>query len=144
MTLDEIFDVWRDDANIDPSELGNAAIALAKLHQKYYRLLSHERLLHKKLEADMKRLKLDKMEFYQDGPTEEHIAKGWKLPAKGRILRSDISSYIDGDSDIIAFQLKIAYQAEKVELLTDIIKTISNRGFHIKSAIDWARFQVGS
>jgi hypothetical protein len=143
MTLEEIFDIWQEDSIVDQTELGNAALALAKLHHKYYRMLSQERLLAKKLEAETKQLKLEKAEFYQDGPTEDQIEKGWKLPPKGRILRSDVSSYIDGDSDIIAANLKLAYQQEKVELLIDIIKTLSNRGFHIKSAIDWERFKVG-
>lgn len=144
MTLDEIFELWGEDTQIDRTELGNAALELAKLHHKYYRIFSQERLLHKKLEADMKQLKLDKLEFYVDGPTEEHIEKGWKLPPKGRILKSDAGQYVDADSDIIALNLKLAYQQEKLELLADIIKTISNRGFHIKSAIEWERFKVGA
>jgi hypothetical protein len=144
MTLDEIFDLWSDDTQIDRTELGNAALELAKLHHKYYRIFSQERLTYKKLEADMKQLKLDKYEFYVDGPTEDHIAKGWKLPPKGRILKSDANQYVDADSDIIAHNLKLAYQQEKLELLADIIKTINNRGFHIKSAIEWERFKVGA
>jgi hypothetical protein len=144
MKLDEILELWGDDVSIDRSELGNAALALAKLHHKYYSILSHERLLMRKLESEMKELKLAKFEFFSDGPTQEQIDKGWKLPAKGRILRSDISNYVDADSDIIALTLKLAYQNEKLEVLTDIIKTVSNRGFHIKSAIDWERFKVGS
>jgi len=144
MTLDEIFELWGEDTQIDRTELGNAALELAKLHHKYYRIFSQERLIHKKLEADMKQLKLDKLEFYVDGPTEEQIEKGWKLPPKGRILKSDAGQYVDADSDVIALNLKLAYQQEKLELLADIIKTISNRGFHIKSAIDWERFKVGA
>jgi len=143
MKLEEIFEIWEEDAKVDINELGNAALDLAKLHQKYYRFLSHERLLLKKMEGEIKTLKLEKQEFYADGPTQEQLDKGWQLPAKGRILRSDIAIYLDSDSDIIAANLKIAYQREKVELLTDIIKTISNRGFHIKSAIDWERFKTG-
>lgn len=144
MTLDEIFEEWSGDTQIDHTELGNAALSLAKLHHKYYQILSRERLLAKKLEAELKQLKLEKTEFYQDGPTQEQIDKGWKLPAKGRILRSDVGNYIDSDGDVVAAQLKLAYQNEKVDLLQDIIKTISNRGFHIKSAIDWERFKVGA
>ena len=144
MTLDEIFEEWSGDTQIDQTELGNAALGLAKMHHKYYQMLSRERLLGKKLEAELKQLKLEKMEFYQDGPTQEQIDKGWKLPAKGRILRSDVGNYTDSDSDVVAAQLKLAYQNEKIDLLQDIIKTISNRGFHIKSAIEWERFKVGA
>jgi len=39
--------------------------------------------------------------------------------------------------------LKISVQQEKVDTLEAIIKAITNRGFLIKSAIDWERFKVG-
>lgn len=144
MTLDEIFKLWETDSTVNPSELGNAALDLAKLHHKYYSVFSRERLLLKKLDAEMKRLKLDKQEFYVDGPTEEQMALGWRLPPKGRILKSDVSNYLDADNDIIKMNLKIAYQQEKIAALESIIKMIHNRGFHIKSAIDFERFKVGA
>ena len=143
MTLEEIFELWKDDVEIDRAELGQSALDLAKLHHKYYQIFSKERLLLVKLRAELKQLKLEKQEFYVDGPTEEHIERGWKLPAKGRILRSDASNYVDSDSDVIQFTLKVAYQEEKVELLESIIKTVGNRGFQIKSAIEWEKFKVG-
>lgn len=144
MTLDEIFEEWDKDSTVDPTELGNAALDLAKMHHKYYRMFSRERLLLKKLESDLKILKREKSEFYVDGPTQEQIEMGWELPPKGRIrVKSDVPVYIDSDNDIIAMNLKIAYQQEKVELLESIIKLISNRGFQIKSAIEWEKFKVG-
>ena len=88
-------------------------------------------------------MKLDKNEFYGDGPNQDHIEKGWKLPPKGRILKSDLPNYIEADKDIIELNLKIAYQNEKVELLISILKTITNMGFHIKSAIDYQKLTSG-
>lgn len=144
MTLDEIFEEWDKDSTVDPTELGNAALDLAKLHHKYYRMFSRERLLLKKLESDLKVLKREKSEFYVDGPTQEQIEMGWVLPPKGKIrVKSDVPVYVDSDNDIIAMNLKIAYQQEKVDLLESIIKLISNRGFQIKSAIEWEKFKVG-
>lgn len=143
MTLNEIFEMWEKDSTTNPSELGNAALNLAKLHHKYYSVFSRERLILKKLESEMKTLKLEKQEFYIDGPTEDQIEKGWKLPPKGRILKSDVSNYIEADHDIIQLNLKIAYQQEKVGALESIIRMIRDRGFHIKSAIDFEKFKVG-
>jgi len=40
--------------------------------------------------------------------------------------------------------LKIGMQEEKVNYLENIIKMISNRGFQIKSIIDWERFRTGA
>ena len=143
MTLEEIFEEWSKDSKLDKAEIGNAALGIAKLHNKYYQMLSRERLTLKKLESEFKELKLEKYEFYTDGPTQEQIEKGWKLPAKGKILKTQISEYLDADSDIIKMNLKISYQSEKVETLNSILKTISTMGFHIKSYIDWERFKVG-
>lgn len=143
MTLDEIFDLWKDDCDVDTANLGGAALDIAKLHHKYYKVFSKERLLYRKLEAEYKELKREKLEFYIDGPTQEQIEKGWKLPAKGRILKADVNHYLDSDKDIININLKMAYQMEKLELLESIIKTVSNRGFQIRAAIDWAKFQTG-
>ena len=92
----------------------------------------------------MKVLKLEKYEFYTDGPTSEQIEKGWKLPARGKIIRSDANNYVEADSDIIALNLKLAYQMEKLNLLESIIKTIGNQSFNIKSAIEWEKFKVGA
>lgn len=143
MTLNEVFEMWEKDSTINPSELGNAALDLAKLHHKYYSVFARERLMLRKLESEMKSLKLSKQEFYVDGPTEDQIELGWKLPAKGRILKSDVSTYMDADNDIIQLNLKIAYQQEKIDALESIIRMIRDRGFHIKSAIDFERFKVG-
>ena len=144
MTLEEIFELWEKDSVVDRVELGNAALRLAKLHHKYYQIFSKERLMYKKLESDMKVLKLEKYEFYTDGPTSEQIEKGWKLPARGKIIRSDATNYVEADSDIIALNLKLAYQMEKLNLLESIIKTIGNQSFNIKSAIEWEKFKVGA
>jgi len=54
-----------------------------------------------------------------------------------------VNHYLDSDKDIININLKMAYQMEKLELLESIIKTVSNRGFQIRAAIDWAKFQTG-
>ena len=91
----------------------------------------------------MKRLKLDKYEFFSQGPNEETQAKSWKLPAKGLILKADIPMYMDADEEIIKLSLKIGIQQEKIELLESIIKTLMNRSYSIKAAIDWQKFING-
>jgi hypothetical protein len=144
MKLNEILQEWQKDSHLDDINLDNAALSIAMLHHKYFNILSRERLLLRKKENDFKTLKLEKYEFLTDGPTQEQIDKGWKLPAKGKILRSDVNMYIDGDSDIIRANLDFAYQQEKIDLLESIIKTIGNLGFHVKSAIDFRRMQSGS
>ena len=144
MTIDEILENWNVDSKIDKTELGDAALDIPKLHHKYYQIYVKEKMLLRKQESELKQLKLDKYEFLTQGPNEETKDKGWKLPPKGMILKGDIPMYLEGDQDIINLSLKIGYQQEKLELLDSIIKSVMNRGFLIKSAIDWQKFTMGS
>jgi hypothetical protein len=144
MKLEEIHAVWKEDSHIDSTEIGEEAMKIAKLHHKYYQMLTHERFVLKGQESDMKKLKLAKYEFFTQGHNEETKEKGWEMPAKGIILKTDIPMYMDGDPDIIKLSLKIGLQQEKVELLESIIKTIMNRGYNLKVFIEWQRFINGS
>lgn len=143
MNIDDILNLWQEDVKIDRTELGDEALNIPKLHHKYYEIYVKERLILRKYEAELKQLKLDKYEFLTQGPNEETKDKGWRLPAKGMILKGDIPMYLEADQDIINLSLKIGLQQEKIELLDSIIKSIMNRNFVIKNAIDWNRFTMG-
>ncbi len=143
MNIEEIMELWNIDTNIDKTELGDESLKIPKLHSKYFNILTRERLVLRKYIEDMKKLKLDKYEFFTQGPNEDTKDKGWRLPPKGMILKGDIPMYMDADQDVIDLTLKIGLQQEKVDLLESIIKTIINRNFVIKNAIEWNRFTMG-
>ena len=144
MKLDDIIGLWQEDSVINNSELGEEAIKISKLHSKYYQIFIHEKLLLRKYESQLKELRLEKSEFYMFGPsTQEQIDKGWKLPAAGKVLKTDLPNYIDADKDIIEMTLKIGLQKEKVDFLDSIIKSLTGRGFNIKAAIDYEKFKMG-
>ena len=143
MKISDIDAMWEIDCVIDPTELGVESLKIPRLHFKYQKIYSPERLFLQRLETELKTLRLQKKEFYMDGPTQETHDAGWKLPPKGRILRVDVQEYIDADQDIIALSLRIGQQREKVDKLESIIKSFSNRGFHIRAAIDDMKFKNG-
>jgi hypothetical protein len=143
MGVDEILEQWEHDAKIDQTEISSEAIKIPKLHHKYYSIFLVERLKLKKMEADHKKLKLDKYEFYSQGHNEMTRKMGWTLPAKGMILKGDIPMYMDADRELTDSTLSIEYQREKVDLLDAIIKTLNNRGYLLKTALDFQRFTMG-
>ena len=144
MKLEAIFELWEKDSDIDMTELAHESIKIPKLHHKYYQIYLSQKIILKKYEAEMKVLKLAKYEFYTQGPSKETHEKGWELPARGMILKQEMPMYIEGDKDLIDLSLKIGIQQEKVELLESIIKSLTNRGFQIKSAIEWNKFTMGA
>lgn len=142
MHLDHILDHWREDSQIDPSELSSALLAIPQLHNKYYKLYLDEKLKQRQLERQLERLKLDKYEFYTQGPsTDEHDK--WELPAIGRVIKSEASTYVSADRDVSELALRVGAQSDKVGFLESIIKHIRDRGFIIKSMIDYEKFKAG-
>lgn len=143
MNLEELMASWKEDSRIDYTNLTNEALRNYELHSKYYDLYVQERARYFKYESELKKLKLDKYEFYTQGPTEETRNLGWRLPAAGRILKTEAQQYIEADDDVIKQQLRVNMQKEKCDYLESIIKTLGGRSFHIKTILEIEKFKAG-
>lgn len=143
MKTDEILSLWKEDSIIDRTELGDEAIRIARLLQKYYEIMINEKKILLKYDNDLKTLKLEKFEFYTQGHNEETIKKGWELPSKGAIIKSEVPLYMDADKDLVDLSLKIGIQKEKVDMLEFILKSLNNRSFNIRAAIDDMKLKLG-
>ena len=144
MKLDDIQTLWGEDVNIVDDMLDEEALKIPRLHQKYYKIYSTEKLLLAKIKADLKTLQAMKWEYYAGELAEEDLnEQGWE-PFPKRVLKADVPRYIEADKDIIQTTLKIAQQQEKVDFCADIIKSLRDRGFLIKNAIEWRKFTNGA
>ena len=143
MNIDDILAEWSKDSNVNINELGQESINIPKLHNKYYRMLSNERLLLLKHQSDYKKLELDKYEYYSGNLDEESLKeKGWK-PWPKLILKGDLDRYIEADKDVISLSLKIGLQKEKVTMLESILHTLSNRQYQIRNTLEFMKIQNG-
>ena len=144
MKLEEIQDLWDTDSQIDRTELGDESLRIVKLHAKYFKIFSQERLLLRKMEADLKELYRDKYEWYNGNISQELLKeRGWE-PNPLKILRTDVAMYIGADEGMRTASLRVDLQNEKVLFLESIIKSLSTLGYNIKNAIEWSRFQNGA
>lgn len=144
MKIEEIYEMWAKDCDIDSTNLSSESANIPKLHNKYFRIYMEEGMKLRKMRGDYKKLKLLKEQYYRGELDASELKEyGWK-PQPLKILRQDIPIHIDADDDIIDVSLKIGMQEEKVNYLEAIIKMINNRGFQIKSIIDWERFRTGA
>lgn len=143
MKLDDIMEAWEHDAQIDNTELARESLKIPLLHHKYFKMMTQESMLLKKLEYDYKVLHKLKYEYFMGTLDQETLKeRGWE-PNQLRILKQDLSLYIDSDEDVQTCNKKIDMQREKINFLESVIKNLNNRGFLIKNAIDWHKFQAG-
>jgi hypothetical protein len=143
MKLEEIQTMWERDSQIDRTELGEESLRIPQLHSKYLKVFSQERLVLRKMEGDYKRLFRDKFEWYAGTISQELLNEyNWE-PNPLKILRTDIPMHLEADAELNNADLRIEMQKEKVEVVEAIIKSLTTRGYNIKSAIEWEKFKMG-
>ena len=144
MLLEEILVEWENDSKVDETKLGHAQAEVDRLHAKYLRLLTEANGMVTLLEGDYKRLRKLKHEYYLGTLSPEELKNNNWQPNPLRILRDDLSMYIDSDKEVIEKLKQLAIHREKVSVLTSIIKQINGRGFRIGKAIDYQKFLAGA
>lgn len=144
MRIDDIYALWEKDSNIDRTELGEESLKIPQLHHKYFKLFSQERIVQRALENDYKELYRAKHEYYQGILSEEELDERKWEPQQLKILRADLPLYLEADRDLQTLKSKIQLQQEKIDFLESVIKSLQNRGYQIKAAIEWTKFQMGA
>lgn len=140
--LETLEEMWEQDCKMDRTELADESLKIPMLHSKYYKLYLREKIQLKAEEQDYKLFYKLKHEYYTGKLSQEDLTQyNWE-PFQF-VLKGDLQIYIDSDKDLSERLLKLQVQREKVELLESIIKTLNNRGFLIKNAIDFIRFTSG-
>ena len=141
ITLDDVQHEWTIDSKIDPELLDEESIKIPQLHSKYLKYLSDIKLLKIKKEMEYKVLLREKFEYYT-GKADEEVYK--EKPFDLKILKQDLSLYMESDTDIQALLARINYYEEIMFFLDKVLHCLNNRGFQIKNSIDWQKFMQGS
>ena len=144
MKLEEIQELWNRDREIDIAELAIESVRIPQLHDKYLKIYIDERIKLKSLEFELSKMVRLKNDYYSGKMAQEDLEKlGWE-PFLGKIPKGEMHSYLEADEDVFRIKTKIVMMEEKINYLDSIVKMINNRGFQIKSAIDWIKFKSGS
>lgn len=144
VSLDDLMKMWSEDSVIDQTEPGRAMADIPKLHAKYLKILSYHNLVVKKLHGDYQKLKKLKWEYYNGDLNNLEDLKEYNLePFTKKVIRQDISMWIDADKQLNDILLKKAMNQEIVDATTLILKELHSRTFQIKSIIEWERFTGG-
>ena len=141
ITLDDVQHEWTIDSKIDPELLDEESIKIPQLHSKYLKYLSDVKLLKIKKDMEYKVLLREKFEYYT-GKADEEVYK--EKPFDLKILKQDLSLYMESDTDIQALLARINYYEEIMFFLDKVLHCLNNRGFQIKNSIDWQKFMQGS
>jgi|TARA_Y100001937_G_scaffold58074_1_gene79620 hypothetical protein len=141
MDLDKIQEMWQKDSVIDPDNLHDESLKIPQLHSKYYTIYNTLTLLREKARDSYRKVKLERYNYYTGkAPAEVYE----KEPFDYKVREKDaIQRHLDADEKLTTIDLKIRYYDVQLKFLEEIIKTVANRTFQIKNAIEWQKFQAG-
>jgi|TARA_B110000503_G_scaffold64361_1_gene101442 hypothetical protein len=140
MTLDELKIQVQNDLKVDNEHLDTESLKNQEIKAKYLDHKSRYELLLFKAKGDYKRLYREKWEYY-GGKSDAKIYA--TKPFDLKVLKTDLSVYISSDEEIIDAENKVGYLETVVDYIKGVIKSVDNRGWDIKNAIEWKKFEAG-
>ena len=141
MNLEQIQEMWERDSKIDPDNLHDESLKIPQLHSKYYTLYNTITLLREKARDSYAKVKLERYNYYTGKATAEVYAEE-PFPYKVR-EKDAIQRHLEADDKMNKIDMKIKYYDVMLKFLEEIIRTVSNRTYQIKNAIEWNKFQAG-
>jgi hypothetical protein len=141
-SLEQVLKFWENDAVIDQTEPGKELIRIPTLHNKYLTVLTKHKIAVKKAHFDYLRMRKIKWEYYTGKMSHEELKEyGWE-PFQFT-LKSDISTYLEADGDLIKLLEKKVYHEEVVSVIESIMSELKQRTWQLRDFISWEKFIGG-
>ena len=140
MTLDELKLQVQRDLKVDNEHLDTESLKNQEIKANYLDHKSRYELLLYKAKGDYKRMYREKWEYY-GGKADAKIYA--TKPFDLKVLKTDLAVYISADEEMINAENKVGYLETVVDYIKGVIKSVDNRGWDIKNAIEWRKFEAG-
>ena len=140
MTLDELKLQVQKDLKVDDEHLDTESLKNQEINATYLDHKSRYELLWFKAKGDYKRLYREKWEYY-GGKADAKIYA--TKPFDLKVLKTDLSVCITSDEEVMNAENKIGDLETIVDYIKGVIKSVDNRGWDIKNAIEWKKFEAG-
>lgn len=139
----EIAEMWQRDTDIDMTELGGESLKVAKLHGKYMSILVAAQNEERIARSQVSTLIRIKSEYYMGTLDKRSLDKfGW-APYLKKVIKTELPLYLEADEDLQKLQAEQSKAYAKTKQLEEILRSLNGRGYLIKNAIDWMKFQNG-
>ena len=135
MNFSELKALVAEDLVIDRDKLDEESLRTPILYKRYIDLYSEFSTLYKKIDLEYKKKYRERYSFYagwSEEPFEYEVSKG-----------TDIKMLVESDDEILELSQRKILVKEKLDYIEKVCNAISRRGFEIKSAIDWMKFESG-
>ena len=141
MTFEKLQSEAREDLSIlNQERLDQESYKNQVIKPKWLEYRSHYDQLLIMRKADHQKMYRSKWEYYGGkADAKVYVAKPFDL----KVLKTDLQMYINSDDEILELQGKISYYESIIKYIDGVIKSIDNRGWDIRNATEWKKFEAG-
>lgn len=140
MDSQDIIKMWEEDSPINIDDIARQSVDIPRLHAKYLKILSSERIILKKLIAKQKILAMTLQDYYEGRLDGRDIKRE---PFQYHITKGQAEKRVEADKEMIGLNLLIGQVEENILLLKDIITNINQRNWIFRNYIDYQKFLNG-
>ena len=143
-TLEQLMSEWNSDAKIDDVDLDRESLRQGILHSKWLNYLSSSKMKALALKSKMNEVKGLLARYYNGYLTADELKEiGRDQYRHKQPIKSELERMIDADPLYVDLAQKYEINLVLAEFCEEVIKHIRDRGFNIKNAADWRKFEAG-
>ena len=140
--LEQVLKYWETDSVMDQTEPSKELLRIPVLHSKYLNILTKHKIASKKAHFDYLRMRKVKWEYFTGKMSKEELDQyGWE-PFQFA-LKSDITTYLEADNDLIKLLEKKVYHEEVISVIESVMAELKQRTWQLRDFISWEKFVNG-
>ena len=144
VTIEQLTEMWREDAIMDETEPGRELMKIPILHSKYLTIMSYHNMVVRKIMSDYNKKRLFLTQYLSgEFNNEEDLAEIGREPVMKKILRQDMPMYLDADKELVELLLRKCLHEEIVAFSTSVLREPTRPTIQLRSFIDWEKFTGG-
>tara|TARA_B110000285_G_C14998275_1_gene550006 strand:- start:632 stop:1060 length:429 start_codon:yes stop_codon:yes gene_type:complete len=141
MKIEEIIKHIEIDKKIDYTQLDTESLKIPEQAVKYQQLAHDEAIRLRFLEKEYNVVRYNRWMYYT-GKADPEVYN--KDPFDHKVLKSDLTLFLDSDLILNEVQDRIVIQTEKLKLVVEAGKVMQNKSFNIKNALEHQKFMGGA
>lgn len=144
MNLEDLYNEWQTDCQIDDNHLDTESVKTPNIHSKYLRILMGYKMKLSSLKTEYNMLRQKKFRYYRGEMGKAELEENnWQQWQGVKPLKNEMNEFLEGDADLNRITIKCEYLENMIQGVESIMSQIKARDWQIRNSIEWKKFIAG-
>lgn len=139
--LDDVLAEIERDSTIDETRLEFEILRIPQLQSRYLNRFTRQAIALRRLQGEFDSLKKSRAHFYLGkAPDEEYVRERNDV----KVLKTDLDMYLAADRVLTEKAVEVQEQKMVVDALEKFLSSLRQRGYELKTVVDYMKFKAGA